>query len=342
MNMDTSLVREYWHLVGHRRELLQHGDFVRFKTSVGDIVVFNDMGNIVAFDNKCAHRGALIYQDDYGNQANTCKYHGWSYSGGKLHIPNQDQFLGCNIGAASLNFYQVDWCGDFIFVGIEPKASLYDQLGSVSTDLENISFNIDARADFNRYKYECYWPIAVENALEPYHIDLIHPNTLAKLKLSAGENIFDGVNSVWRADVGSEKIKRQLSGIKKYFNIDYQYEGYMSIYLFPFSMISSTFGYSYSLQNFMPGIDSTPCTNFTSRLYTANRASATSPGLLDAFFESTSTVNRLVFDEDHQICKLMPKDSWSSEPLQYCSKSEEKIAHFRTSCRNSFERFQAQ
>lgn len=328
-------MREYWHLVGHRRELLQHGDFVKFQTSVGDIVIFNDMGNIVAFDNKCAHRGALIYQEDCGNKSNTCKYHGWSYSGGRLHIPNQDQFLGCNISGASFNFYQVDWCGDFIFVGIEPKASLYDQLGIISVDLENISFNIEARADFNRYKYECYWPIAVENALEPYHIDLIHPNTLAKLKLSAGENIFDGVNSVWRTDIGSEKIKRQLSGIKKYFNIDYQYEGYMSIYLFPFSMISSTFGYSYSLQNFMPGKDLASYTDFTSRLYVANRVSASSPGLLDAFFESTAKVNRQVFEEDHAICKLMPKDSWSSEPLRYCSISEAKISHFRQMYRSN-------
>lgn len=342
MNIDTSLVREYWHLVGHRRELLQQGDFVKLQTSLGDIVIFNDAGNILAFDNKCAHRGTLIYQDDYGNQANTCKYHGWSYSGGRLHIPNQDQFLECNIGTASLNFYQVDWCGDFIFVGMEPKASLYDQLGSVATELENISFNIDARSDFSRYEYECYWPIAVENALEPYHIDMVHPNTLAKLKLSAGENFFDGVNSVWRAEIGDRRMGRQLSSIKKLFNIDYQYEGYMSIYMFPFSMISSTFGYSYSLQNFFPSAGFDPFTQFTSRLYTANRASRADGDSLDAFFESTAKINRQVFEEDHSICKLMPKDSWSSEPLKYCSKSEEKIAHFRTSCRNSFEQLQAQ
>lgn len=130
-------------------------------------------------------------------------------------------------------------------------------------------------------------------------------------------------------------MSRQLSSIKKFFNIDYQYEGYMSIYMFPFSMLSSTFGYSYSLQNFLPHSESGHITNFTSRLYTANKAKWAGASTLDAFFESTAIVNRQVFEEDHSICKLMPKDSWSSEPLRYCSIDEEKIAHFREIFRSS-------
>ena len=335
MKFDVDLMRDYWHLVGHRRELLEHGDFVKFQSPIGDIVLFNDMGNIVAFDNKCVHRGALIYQGDFGRQTSTCQYHGWTYLNGKIHIPQQELFTGCDPTTASLNTYQVDWCGDFIFVGIAPTNSLYEQLGSIATILENISFNIEARSDFSRYDYQCYWPIAIENALEPYHIDMIHPNTLAKLKLSAGENIFDGINSVWRAEIGNERMRRQLSGIKKFFNIDYQYEGYMSIYMFPFSMLSSTFGYSYSLQNFFPSAGSDSITKFTSRLYTANKAGRASEGSLDIFFESTAKVNRQVFEEDHSICKLMPKDSWSSDPLRYCSMAEEKISHFREICKSS-------
>jgi hypothetical protein len=40
-----------------------------------------------------------------------------------------------------------------------------------------------------------------------------------------------------------------------------------------------------------------------------------------------------VFEEDHSICKIMPTDSWSPEPLEFISEQEVKIAHFRDLCR---------
>jgi hypothetical protein len=51
-------------------------------------------------------------------------------------------------------------------------------------------------------------------------------------------------------------------------------------------------------------------------------------------FNSTAQVNRKVFEEDHDVCKLVPKTSWNMQPLKYASVAEEKIAHFRTSCRD--------
>jgi phenylpropionate dioxygenase-like ring-hydroxylating dioxygenase large terminal subunit len=93
---------------------------------------------------------------------------------------------------------------------------LYDQLGSVAEILENISFNIDSRHDFDRYQYECCWPLAVENALEPYYISMVHPQTLATLNLEDGENIFDGYNLIWYSPVGNSNIWKQLSGLKNY------------------------------------------------------------------------------------------------------------------------------
>jgi phenylpropionate dioxygenase-like ring-hydroxylating dioxygenase large terminal subunit len=72
MELGTKLFQKYWHMVCHRNELPDDGDFLRFKTPIGDVVVFNDGGDYVAFNNRCAHRGALIYLADFGNQANTC------------------------------------------------------------------------------------------------------------------------------------------------------------------------------------------------------------------------------------------------------------------------------
>ena len=196
-----------------------------------------------------------------------------------------------------LKKFKLDWCGDFLFVGIEPRYDLYTQLGGVAEYIENISFNINGRLDLSAYEYECTWPLALENALEPYHIGMIHPGTLAKLKLEDGENHFHGSNSIWQAPIGDARIKKQLEKLGAHFNIDYGYEGYMSIFMFPFTMISSTFGYSYSLQNFFPSQTRVDRTNFMSRFLTCPARNAHSEKIIKPFLDSSSKVktNLLVF-----------------------------------------------
>jgi phenylpropionate dioxygenase-like ring-hydroxylating dioxygenase large terminal subunit len=335
MSFDDALIRGFWHLACHRHELPNDRDFLRFETGAGDIVLFNDQGRIVAFDNRCPHRGARWYNDAHGNQRTMCSYHQWSYRNGRVFAANPGQFA-CDISRIHLNEYRTAWCGDFLFVGIEPSMSLDEQLGGFSGALEAASRNIAGRVDFNRYDYECYWPLAIENALEPYHISAIHRETLAKLELGEGQNVFDGVNSVWRSPVGNSRVARQLAALRKFFAIDIQYEGYESFYLFPFSMLSSTFGYSYSLQNFFPArVNAGDRTHFTSRLLSVPARDPESSRVLQSFLESTAAVNRQVFEEDHSAVKLCPRDSWSMESLPYASKLEEKIVHFRESCRGA-------
>ena len=333
MNFDADLFRDYWHLICHRNELPQSGDYIRLETPIGDLVVFNDNGDLVAFDNLCPHRGARMFDGSEGNQPAMCKYHGWSYQRGRVVIPLTEDFGGCATHTAKINKFQLDWCGDFLFVGVTPRQSLYDQLAGTAEVLENVSFNIAGRHDFNRYAYQSYWPVAVENALEPYHIGMIHPETLGMLQLEAGHNEYHDQNSIWYAPVGNARLGKQLRLLKKQFAIDYAYDGYMSIYLFPFTMISSTFGYSYSLQHFFPAAGKDEVTHFSSRLLTAHVANEQAGKIVAPLFNSTAQVNRKVFEEDHDVCKLVPKTSWNMQPLKYASVAEEKIGHFRTSCR---------
>lgn len=331
MSLDIGLFKSYWHLICHRLELPERGDYIRFDSPLGEIVIFNDQGELLAFDNLCPHRGARIFTEDLGNRGLSCRYHGWSFRSGQLHIPDPQNFEHCDLNTAKLNTYLLDWSGDFVFFAIAPLQTLQEQLGVLSETLENISFNINARVDLNLYDFECYWPIAMENALEPYHIPLIHTETLATLQLEEGINVFDGCNSVWHAPIGNARIHKQLTGFKKLFNIDYQQEEYMSIFLFPFSMLSSTFGYSYSLQHFFPSKERER-THFSSRLYSVNPASENAAKIAEPFLKSTQAINRRVFDEDHQICKLVPRESWTASPLTFASRHEEKIAHFRKQC----------
>jgi anthranilate 1,2-dioxygenase large subunit len=71
----------YWHFLCLAVEIPEHGDFCT--TSVGEtpvIVVRDHDGEIYAFENRCAHRGALICLRDRGRAKDfSCVYHAWTY-----------------------------------------------------------------------------------------------------------------------------------------------------------------------------------------------------------------------------------------------------------------------
>lgn len=334
MNFDAQLYRECWHLVCHRTELPDHGDYLRYDTPLGELVVFNDMGNLVAFDNLCPHRGARIYTGDRGNQAASCAYHGWSYCQGRVVVPAVTTFSHGDTSSARWNTFHTDWCGDFLFAAIAPRRTLERQLGGAAEVLANISFNIDGCRDVSAYTFQCYWPVAIENALESYHVEMVHADTLGALALEPGHNVYWEQNSACYFPIGNKRIDRQLRSLKKLFAIDYGYEGYMSLYLYPFTMISSTHGYSYALQHFMPAADGASFTHFSSRLLAGRMAGERSAQLLDPLFASTAQINRKVFEEDHEVCRRVPKASWSMEPLAYLSDEEARIVRFREACRD--------
>jgi phenylpropionate dioxygenase-like ring-hydroxylating dioxygenase large terminal subunit len=71
-----------WNYLCLEVEIAKPGDFRT--TAIGEmpvIVVRDDDGAIHAFENRCAHRGALICLDTCGTGAKsfTCVYHAWSY-----------------------------------------------------------------------------------------------------------------------------------------------------------------------------------------------------------------------------------------------------------------------
>ncbi|WP_407730439.1 aromatic ring-hydroxylating dioxygenase subunit alpha [Pseudomonas helleri] len=326
------LVRSYWHPIAHMSELANDRDFVLFEIQDFEVVVINDKGNFVAFDNLCPHRGARFFTEYYGNQMVKCLYHGWSYTRGKVNVAGIKTFQGCDIASARLNEFKLEVIGELVFFAIKPHTTLKEQLGPVISDLlVRIGGDIDSRADFNRYPFECDWTIALENALEPYHIPLIHTNTLATLNLGVGQNEFYGENSIWYSPVEDEKVAKRLRSLNRFYSVTEPYQGYMSIFIFPFSMISSTYGYSYSMQSFFPSSDSRS-SFFTSRLYPVKNSESKYKEITSSFVTSSAQINRQVFDEDHQICKRIPAKSWSTSAPKFTSTLEQKLLHFRRSC----------
>lgn len=328
------LWEENWHLLAHRSELAEPRDFVRFDVLGREVVLYNDGATVIAFDNRCPHRGARIFDGDFGRERFLCRYHGWSYANGRIFVADKASLAHCPLDTLSLSTLQVAWIGDFAFVSLAPLQSLEAQLAGLAPMLVKISQGISRRWDFNRYEYEADWRIALENALEPYHVGAIHPNTLDTLRLMPGENRYYGRNSVWSSPLGDERLAKRMRSLSRIFDLEHQFEGYESLYLFPFTMISSTFGLSQSVQHFLPGTASER-TFFTSRLFSGRLKPSTKEDLVAPLMASSATMNRTVFNEDHEICKRVAADTWSMQPPRFWSLSEEKLLHFREGYRTA-------
>ena len=313
----------FWHLVAHRSELADAGDYLRLDWPLGELVLFNDQGAVVAFDNLCPHRGARYFTEDAGNGRIACPYHGWAFRGGELRIPLKQTFDAAEIASARLNTYRTDWCGDFLFAALAPEQSLAEQLAEASEALAAISRQIAGRHDFNAFEWKSDWRVAVENALESYHVNPIHPDTLAPLGLIDDETTYPAANAIYTARIGDERTRKGLERMRRFFDIDHAYDGYWTIHVFPFAMVSSTFGYSYSLQTFFPARVAGR-TWFTSRLLTSKTRPG-AEGVLDAFFDSSARVNRQVFEEDHAICARVSPLYDMARPGRFFAQSEARV-----------------
>jgi anthranilate 1,2-dioxygenase large subunit len=72
----------FWSYLCLEAELAEPGDFCATFIGEQPVLVTRDTdGQVYAFENRCAHRGALIAMDDHGHARDfTCAYHAWTYN----------------------------------------------------------------------------------------------------------------------------------------------------------------------------------------------------------------------------------------------------------------------
>ncbi|EMA2808808.1 aromatic ring-hydroxylating oxygenase subunit alpha [Campylobacter jejuni] len=323
------LYKKFWHFGVHISELKNDKDYAIVKMYDFEIIFYNDNDNIIAFYNVCPHRGAKLLQFEgnegicYGNAEIKCQYHHWTYKYNKLVIPARSEFED---GNSKLDLFKlnIDFCGNFIFFSHKPKLTLREQLGDYYSEIYDISQSIKKFIGLNApIKYDSNWKVGIENSLEAYHIDYVHPHSLGILHVKDEPN-YSGVNSKTNAKINNNKIYLKLEKVKKIFDKkNYTDNKYFSYHLFPFVIVSSTFGYAYSIQNYFPCYPNK--TYFISRNYIA-KANLD----VEAFSREVIAMNKIIFEEDAQVCDLVHGSLFLNNELKYnyAKKLEERIMHF--------------
>jgi anthranilate 1,2-dioxygenase large subunit len=176
-----------WSFLGLEAEIRNAGDFK--STFIGDtpvVVTRTEEGDLAAWVNRCAHRGAVVCRQSRGNAAShTCVYHQWRYdSRGDLYgVP----FLRGLRGQAgmpadfdraqhALRKLRVDSYAGLVFATfsdtVEPLA---DYIGPVMGGYIDRIFHKPVQyLGCTRQYSDSNWKLYLENVKDPYHASLLH------------------------------------------------------------------------------------------------------------------------------------------------------------------------
>lgn len=163
-------------------ELREPGDYKAMEAAGVPLFITRDPeGEIRAYLNSCAHRGAQVVGEGHGNATRfTCPYHAWSYNhrGDLTHIYKPDDFGELDKTAYGLVRLRAEERAGLIWVLTDPHSSL---------DIDSFLAGYDsllARFGFGDWHYfdsrrveGPNWKIAYDGYLDFYHLPILHRET---------------------------------------------------------------------------------------------------------------------------------------------------------------------
>ena len=177
-----------WQFAGMVDDLANPGDYMAVQVGVYPLFIVRGPDHrLRAFHNICRHRGTQLLRAKGKSEKNiVCPYHNWTYSlnGDLKRIPEQEtQFAGQDIDTGSLCLFKakVDTWREMIFVHPDPDAcSLIAYLGDVPNHVgpHQVDKLVEDEANLYTKEIKANWKIFVENAIDGYHLDHLHPDTL--------------------------------------------------------------------------------------------------------------------------------------------------------------------
>jgi len=177
-----------WNYLCLKCELNEPGDFVAVHVGETPVIVTRDAdGQFYAFENRCAHRGALLALEDRGNVKDfTCVYHAWTHSlqGDLVGIAFKDGIKGCGGIAEGFDMKQygpkklrVQSVEGMLFGSFDEDVDdLEDYLGDELVGRIARVFNGRTPVVLGRFTQILpnNWKLYVENTKDSYHASILH------------------------------------------------------------------------------------------------------------------------------------------------------------------------
>jgi len=195
-----TVFRRDWLCIGRAEQVARPGDWFAAEV-VGEplVVAHGDDGTLRAFSSLCRHRNMPLATGSGHDRRLVCPYHRWTYDldGVLRGAPLMDLPRGDDGGPCRLPLIAVDiWLG-FVFVNLSAAPP------SLPLGLEGAASTLDPY-DIATWRnlipvdeiWPGNWKLAFETALEGYHLDGLHPGTIASMLPSKGSFFVEG-HSRW-------------------------------------------------------------------------------------------------------------------------------------------------
>ena len=208
-----------WVFVGFAHEMAKPGDVVPVRVAGQPVLLVRDAsGGLRAFQNACRHR-CLELVDGRRNvgRAIRCPYHSWTYAlDGSLRAApffggREPRALPPGFDRSAYGLVPVrsaEW-HDWIFVNLDGAAP---PIGDFTAALERQLGGLDLGgirhvATIDLGEVAANWKLLIENFIEPYHVQFVHPKT-TEHRLADHYTVADG-NCLGSAIDMSEQASRE-------------------------------------------------------------------------------------------------------------------------------------
>ncbi|WP_044558461.1 aromatic ring-hydroxylating dioxygenase subunit alpha [Azospirillum sp. B4] len=248
-----------WHFVGFLDEVAAPDGYLVRTIAGVPVVVQRFDDDIRAFRDVCSHRYARLHATDSGQGPLRCPYHGWTYNrdGVPMGIPGNDACFHldrADKAALALARYEVAARGRFIFVRLVPGGAPLDEwLGPLGTWLDAVSDGFAAPFSQAPLDWRADWKMGMENVLEVYHVDAVHPETFRTVTEGAWICAEHGPHSTGTIGLTAE-TRRWWDGVAKRLKLTplTRFTNYDHAIIFPNLAIGLTAGLMASVQTYEP------------------------------------------------------------------------------------------
>jgi phenylpropionate dioxygenase-like ring-hydroxylating dioxygenase large terminal subunit len=155
-----------WHFVAATMDVPGDGDYVTAQLFDKSLVLWNQGGKVQAFHKCCVE----LAPKPRGNARQLCC---------GIHGLPLDSATG---KASGIGRVRTEFCGPLIFVSLHDEApDLKAFIGPMWDTMQSL-FPADARDVLSLdYEIEANWKVKVENTLESYHVEMVHPKSFSHM-----------------------------------------------------------------------------------------------------------------------------------------------------------------
>lgn len=181
-----------WLCMGRSEELANPGDYMTFRVIDEPIVITrHEDGELRAFSNICAHRGAEVATGAGNTKQFSCPYHGWSYDlAGRLTAANYMTKAEEFDPACRLSPLRIDTWAGWIFVSFNDDALPLEQyVAAFEDDFGFLKQERCRLAHKLEIEFACNWKLLIENIIDMYHFGVLHPTTVGRNVATQGDPV---------------------------------------------------------------------------------------------------------------------------------------------------------